>query len=753
MSSVDFIQQHQPTMYTARALWYLHNFFNQQKWPTGFAYETEIRACNLDFSIASLQRIDSLIDKIRGNHTPNEASFLSHDRNQNFLFFLAFYCGELVGRARQQAPIWYSYPDFLDTFPQMQGKIPQTFSNYLIVRSLKNEIYPKDTVWFPLTAIYERLFNPEKNKSVYATIRTLIGGNVDENHVFPELAPISLPLNMSTEIAKFPKQGLAYVQMVPPSWLKQDDLYRQFDSLANLFSKGRVTLGAIVPTQADIQTQSVEHLVVDVVYDPKGRTDIDTLQEVAKNLAQLGNAPITDPQDKIYSEHLKASHTRLFGFDVSRGISSTPLKVSSMFVWRPHLPDGRFAIGYCPILVDDFLGTVTVLPAYFWRDTDLYKRWRKVSGSTSESLSLAFYQYSSHVPDLWQREFSSIVRPRLDEIPSIGQYMTEEMVLVPKSERDDQYIQRFYQYVVSSSEAERNEEEAILTCAQQLLEHGDVSGFSVPVLKKARMRIHDFSSILKELVDPQLNQKLGKQPLLQVDKAIHYKKLTAEQINQLLAVLQKGVQQGNSNAMMYLAYLNLVGLFVPQSVEQADNYILAAINTGDWRALSFKAERLIADHEDPQRVIDVLEQGIARGHPTLHTRLAKFALDLSKQQMQMASTPVAHATMTEPTQPVMQTQTHAQPQATTAQDPVIRLPQYDDPQAEQQTHSAPAPLLAEGENLDEEKRMQLYEMLRSDKDKWNDAVKVKTKIDFSDNKVRLFAIIIGILLVGLVIFL
>lgn len=734
-SSVDFIQAHQPTLYTSRALWYIHNFFNQQKWPTGFAYEVELRSCGLDFSLASLQRIDDLIDKIRGKNSPHETSFLSHDRNQNFLFFIAFYCGELVGRARQQTPVWYSYPDFLDAFPQMQGKIPQAFANYLIVRSLKNEHYPKDTVWFPLTAVYERLFYPEKNKSIYTTIRALLGANVDDQHCFTDLKPYGLPLNMPTEIAKYPQAGLGYLQIVPPTWLKQDELYRQLENLANLYSRGRVTLGAIVPSNPHLQVQAVQELVVDVVYDPQGRTDIETLQEVAKNLAQLGTTPATNAQDQLYAQHLKQSDTRLFGFDVSKEISSTPLKVSTMFVWRAHLPDGRFALNYCPILVDDYQGIATLLPAYFWRETELYKRWRKVSGSVFDSLSLAFYQYSMSFPDVWQREFSSIVRPRREEISSLGQYVTEEMILVPKSDRDDRFISDFYAYVSQNSEVDRNEETEIVQCVECLLQGIDVGGFSASIIQKAKMRLHDFSSVLRELADPQLNNILGKQPLLQVDKAIYYKKLTAEQISQLLNVLQKGIQQGNSNAMMYLAYLNLIGLFVPQSIEKADQLILAAINTGDWRAIAFKAERLIAEQTDPAIVVQVLENGIAQGHPTLHTRLAQFALELTKQ-----TTPVSTAMpQTTPTMPQNMATEH---QFAQAQTQFTQTPSHQQGFVQEQQHSAQA---NQDVLSDEERKMQLYEMLRQDKEKWNDVTK-KSKLDFSSKGFKMMGLVLAMVI-------
>lgn len=266
-----------------------------------------------------------------------------------------------------------------------------------------------------------------------------------------------------------------------------------------------------------------------------------------------------------------------------------------------------------------------------------------------------------------------------------------------------------------------------------MLQGIDVGGFSASIIQKAKMRLHDFSSVLRELADPQLNNILGKQPLLQVDKAIYYKKLTAEQISQLLNVLQKGIQQGNSNAMMYLAYLNLIGLFVPQSIEKADQLILAAINTGDWRAIAFKAERLIAEQTDPAIVVQVLENGIAQGHPTLHTRLAQFALELTKQTAP-ASTVMPQTT---PTMPQNMATEH---QFAQAQTQFTQTPSHQQGFVQEQQHSAQA---NQDVLSDEERKMQLYEMLRQDKEKWNDVTK-KSKLDFSSKGFKMMGIILAV---------
>lgn len=64
-TQLDFLAQQQPNSTTIRALWYLQNFATQSAWTNGLAFEKQLRACHLDFTLSSLQRIDSLLDHIR----------------------------------------------------------------------------------------------------------------------------------------------------------------------------------------------------------------------------------------------------------------------------------------------------------------------------------------------------------------------------------------------------------------------------------------------------------------------------------------------------------------------------------------------------------------------------------------------------------------------------------------------------------------------------------------------------------------
>lgn len=65
MQTTDFLANHQPTEHNVRALWYLHQFHAKQPFSNGLAYEDLLHQCRLDYTLASLHRIDKLLDDIR----------------------------------------------------------------------------------------------------------------------------------------------------------------------------------------------------------------------------------------------------------------------------------------------------------------------------------------------------------------------------------------------------------------------------------------------------------------------------------------------------------------------------------------------------------------------------------------------------------------------------------------------------------------------------------------------------------------
>lgn len=96
---------------TPNALYYLNAWAADSDPADGMAHRTMLKKCRLDYSVASLSRIDAFLDALRITYKPTRDAFIGHPENQNLLFFLAFYVGELVGRALGAPPLWLSYQD------------------------------------------------------------------------------------------------------------------------------------------------------------------------------------------------------------------------------------------------------------------------------------------------------------------------------------------------------------------------------------------------------------------------------------------------------------------------------------------------------------------------------------------------------------------------------------------------------------------------------------------------------------------
>lgn len=94
------------------------------------AYETELRSCQLDETLISLQRVDDLLLTIRRNHikagTLVEKELLADERYRHLLLFLAFYAGRVLAKQWQYVPHWYEASKLRSLYP----KLPLSADNF-----------------------------------------------------------------------------------------------------------------------------------------------------------------------------------------------------------------------------------------------------------------------------------------------------------------------------------------------------------------------------------------------------------------------------------------------------------------------------------------------------------------------------------------------------------------------------------------------------------------------------------------------
>lgn len=184
------------------------------------------------------------------------------------------------------------------------------------------------------------------------------------------LAHINLAdIHISRKLDELPASLRHYLQVVPPDWLKQDILYKQILAMPMLLRHGRVVWAALVQANSLMFQPREENCPGEIVYDPTGTTEPGILLEMAQQLYQLKGTTPTQPDQLEYAHNLTGEMGRLFAHPFPQSLAATPLCISSIWFWRPHLPNGMLSLAYFPILLCDdeaFAGQVMPLPALFW---------------------------------------------------------------------------------------------------------------------------------------------------------------------------------------------------------------------------------------------------------------------------------------------------------------------------------------------------------------------------------------------------
>ncbi len=626
---IDFLAERQPTQTTSFILWYLQQFFCNKDWEEDIAFKKQLQQCQLDYSPASLQRIDKLLSSLRQQKAPAYETFLSETCNQNFLLLLAYYCGEMKGRARKQAPRWQKYEEFIAENDGLQNIFPYCFE-YLFVCRFYDE-NGEEYNHFPLVSICHCLFEKIPDKSVFfSSLQVLPKSPAELKRPLPEAPPHSLAFSGKELIAQTPKGHLPYLQMLPPDWIWGDPLMTQLQQLAHLYQRGRVVWGCLVQANSQLFEVHPDSSPAEVIYDPSGRTPPEVLHQLARRLFSLKKNRDDAPRQLAeYGEHLENEISRLF---TELTIDHQHIRAATTFIWRLHLPNGILSMPFFPVLISDKTPAITILPALYWQHTTFYQDWFKrqdailsnqeettdttPSQNSNRDMVEFFSDFLRKKIYFWQ-SYEVFLFPQHHELPMFdkppsypAQQPTENLVnpWIPDS------------YANSFEESNKPSEEAILRCAAQLQADGH-SGANDDIQKYAKLRVADFSYLLEELSNPQYAQRLH-QPVLPkaIISALKTERSTLEERVKIVRYLflqaekdsheiylnerQPGEPQLQSNqipqttaAMLCLAYLYTKGIYVPQSLVKANSWARYAAQLGDWRASRFLGEMLIASPE------------------------------------------------------------------------------------------------------------------------------------------------------------
>ena len=181
-----------PLDYIAEGYW--QDFLAGRPIAGGIAYETELRACTLDESLESLQRIDTLLSKVRRDMIKSgiwdETTLLIDERYRNFMVFLAFYAGRVLAQQWQSKPHWYGQFELRKRYPELT-LITDDFYQHMAVGY--DDSVVKECLFFALEPIGLRLFG-----HIDRQFDAVQGGQVDSG--LYQAVSLRLPTILSNDV-------------------------------------------------------------------------------------------------------------------------------------------------------------------------------------------------------------------------------------------------------------------------------------------------------------------------------------------------------------------------------------------------------------------------------------------------------------------------------------------------------------------------------------------------------------------------
>lgn len=321
----------------------------------GLAFADELRAARLDWSLGSLQRIDAFLDSLRVLQPPSEAAFVAAAGQANLLRLLAWYAGELMGRAAGEAAGWGN----------LTGEAPSTRFRDGAPCRIGAGIAAR---FRPLQAICARLFGPTSG-SLAASFRDYYTRRFAERPLPAEDAVLAAaptpewPADLPGSRPRLDAAAIARWKIAAPPWEPQAEqaLAPLFAGHAELLRSGRVVWGALIaPDNVMGGPYYRGGLFLQLVYDPAGRVEPAVLAQIAD---RLYNEVLPTPEARqfMYSEHPQP------GLQVPLEVSPYPLWMAGSFVPQEQLPDAQPSLVCLPLLVDPQRPeVVAVLPAVYW---------------------------------------------------------------------------------------------------------------------------------------------------------------------------------------------------------------------------------------------------------------------------------------------------------------------------------------------------------------------------------------------------
>lgn len=274
--------------YMAEGYW--QDFLAAQPIAGGIAYEAQLHECQLDETLESLQRVDTLISQIRRDHTKSntldEAKLLADDRYRHLLWFLAFYAGRVLARQWQSLPHWYGqfelkkhYPKLVlttettDDFYQQMAVVYRDSGLADTLSDVLDDALGSASVFFALEPIGQRLFGHIDRK-----FQAVQGGGQVASGLYQAVSSRLPPNDIGAIASKAPSK---HAELRPTLNTNQSSV------------EARASVQKHSTTRAALQKAPAEEVVKKDVFPKITVKDSRTQQQVVQKQTDTNAAAIT----------------------------------------------------------------------------------------------------------------------------------------------------------------------------------------------------------------------------------------------------------------------------------------------------------------------------------------------------------------------------------------------------------------------------------------------------------------------------
>ncbi|GAB6140591.1 hypothetical protein JCM14076_13200 [Methylosoma difficile] len=140
-----------------KAAYLLNAYANDSAVDGGLLFSKALQQAKLDFSDASLARLDNLLSQMREKVKPVKAGFLDDSAKANFALLLAFYLGEFIAKQAGKSVAWMRYDEAVKLLPA-EPPLPKDFFTHVLA-------LVGGQVCFPLLVLQSILFDDSPSLS------------------------------------------------------------------------------------------------------------------------------------------------------------------------------------------------------------------------------------------------------------------------------------------------------------------------------------------------------------------------------------------------------------------------------------------------------------------------------------------------------------------------------------------------------------------------------------------------------------